>query len=334
MYIQPVSLSSLTRQVGERLELELKRDIQMPARSFKRRNPAPWIGGHVEVDNGDDAAAIRQPDGSYLLLASDGMRADFVAADPWFAGYSVVMVNISDIAAMGGRPWALVDVLYVGGAEGERIVQGMKAASEAFGVPVVGGHTCRIEGQSLVSASILGCAKKLIAGDGAQPGHELVCAVDLRGSFRGPIAFNAATTADPVRLRGQIGLLAELAEEGLVDAGKDISNAGLCGTLAMLLEASGAGASIDLESIPAPDGVDPLRWLMAFPSFGFVLSVAPEQVENVCSRFSDWGIAAASIGTVTQSSRLTLTKGRQQCVLLDTREPLTGFFDQTFHLSA
>ncbi|MFT9258771.1 MAG: AIR synthase related protein, partial [Acetobacter sp.] len=56
---------------------------------------------------GDDCAAIPDGDG-YLLLASEGFQDSFVRAMPWFAGYCGVMVNVSDIAAMGGRPVAVV----------------------------------------------------------------------------------------------------------------------------------------------------------------------------------------------------------------------------------
>ena len=59
---------------------------------------------------GDDCAALADGEG-YLLFAIEGMVSDFVRAMPWFAGYSSVMVNVSDIYAMGGRPLAVVDAL-------------------------------------------------------------------------------------------------------------------------------------------------------------------------------------------------------------------------------
>src|SRR6218665_2287625 len=57
---------------------------------------------------GDDCAAIPDGDG-YLLVAMEGFMNEFVAGDPWFAGWCGIMVNLSDIAAMGGRPMAVVD---------------------------------------------------------------------------------------------------------------------------------------------------------------------------------------------------------------------------------
>src|SRR4051812_14482862 len=89
--------------------------------------PAQALAGDIRV--GDDCAAI--PDGDeWLLFAAEGMLESFVAQDPWFAGYSAVMVNLSDVAAMGGRPLAIVDVLWTPGLQrSEEIWQGMSAAS-------------------------------------------------------------------------------------------------------------------------------------------------------------------------------------------------------------
>ena len=63
------------------------------------------------VPVGDDCAAIPDGDG-FLLLAIEGFMNEFVAGDPWFAGWCGVMVNVSDVAAMGGRPIAVVDAVW------------------------------------------------------------------------------------------------------------------------------------------------------------------------------------------------------------------------------
>ena len=74
----------------------------------------PW--GAAEVRLGDDTAAIPDGDG-YLLLAAEGMWPELVASEPRFAGYCAVMVNASDVYAMGGRPLAIVDALFAGSAD-------------------------------------------------------------------------------------------------------------------------------------------------------------------------------------------------------------------------
>jgi selenophosphate synthetase-related protein len=120
-------------------------------------------------------------------------------------------------------------------------------------------------------------------------------------------------------------VLPELAEAGLVSAGKDISMAGACGSLGMLLETSGVGAVLDLERIPAPAEVDPLRWLTAFPSYGYVLSVDDAAVSKVCARFDAVGVTCAAVGRVTESRRLHLRYAGEEALYLDLDQALTGF---------
>ncbi|HWZ88230.1 MAG TPA: sll0787 family AIR synthase-like protein [Polyangiaceae bacterium] len=325
MKIEAGSLEALVRELRGRAELDLKRDIQVAARAFGRASRSVWFPSETPILNGDDAAALPNGDG-YVLFAAEGMRAEFLAADPWFCGFCSVMVNLNDIAAMGGRPWAITDVLFLGSGENERVLEGMVAASEAFGVPIVGGHTSRVAGSSFLAVSVLGRARHLISGHAAHPGQVLLVAVDLRGAFRGLGGnFNAATTAPPEQLRRQLSLLPELAESGLVRAGKDISMAGVCGSLLMLLETSRVGARLDLAALPAPSGVEPFRWLNAFPSFGFVLSVEPDAAAAVCAKFEALGVACAPVGEVTVEPRLEIECGRERALYWDLSEPLTGF---------
>ncbi|MGO7969274.1 AIR synthase related protein, partial [Rhizobium ruizarguesonis] len=54
----------------------------------------------------------------YVLFAIEGFMKEFVAADPWFAGWCGVMVSISDVVAMGGRPIAVVDAVWAKGGAG------------------------------------------------------------------------------------------------------------------------------------------------------------------------------------------------------------------------
>lgn len=301
-----------------------KRDISGVADTLARCLP----GGHADltlagrsgVMLGDDCAVI--PDGDarngHLLFAIEGLVEDFVAAMPWFAGYSAVMVNLSDIAAMGGRPIAVVDAIWSAGAEqAEPILQGMAAASAAYGVPIVGGHSNQRAARPQLAVAVLGRAQALLSSFAAQPGHTLLMAVDLRGQWEGGQPFwNASTRAPAQRLRGDLALLPEVAEAGLCGAAKDISMAGVLGTALMLAECSRVGLRIDLAALPHPIGhghddapADFLRWLQAFPSYGYLLSVAPENVAGVQARFLDRGLACAAIGAVEAGSGVWLQRG-------------------------
>ena len=101
--------------------------------------------------------------------------------------------------------------------------------------------------------------------------------------------------------------------------------AGTIGTAAMLFECSGVGGVIDPGLVPRPEGVDLGRWLTSFPSFGFLLSVAPDRTEAVLSRFAARGIAASRIGAVEAGHVLRLRDGVDDVTLWDfAREPLIG----------
>ena len=65
---------------------------------------------------GEDAAVIDDGD-EVMLLAADGIWSRLMEADPEWSGYCSVLVNVHDIAAMGGWPVAMVDVLSVGDPE-------------------------------------------------------------------------------------------------------------------------------------------------------------------------------------------------------------------------
>lgn len=314
------------------LDVPALADMLRSSRSFAakadiaRATARLGISGDSVVPVGDDCAAIPDGDG-YLLFAIEGFMNEFVAGDPWFAGWCGVMVNISDIAAMGGRPLAVVDAVWADGEDGAApVLDGMRAASERFGVPLVGGHTNIRADRGQLSVAILGRAQRLLTSFDARPGERLIAAIDLRGRYREPF-FNweAATDAPAARLRGDLELLPLIAERGLSRAAKDISQGGIIGTGAMLAECSGVGLAIDLAAIPAPAGIDPARWLMTFPSFGYILSVRPENVDLVLRMFRERGIAAADIGTVTADHRVTISDGSSTETVWDlATQPLLG----------
>jgi hypothetical protein len=276
---------------------------------------------------GDDCAAIPDGDG-FLLLAIEGFINEFVAADPWFAGWCGVMVNNSDVAAMGGRPLAVVDAVWSAGEDSAAsLVSGLREAARAFAVPIVGGHTNTRCDRGQLSVAILGRANRLLTSFDAKPGDQLIAAIDLRGRYREPFAnWEAFTNAPADRLRGDIALLPAIAEAGLACAGKDISQGGIIGTATMLAECSGVGAVIDVRRIPRPDGVSLERWLQTFPSFGYLLAVPPRNVPTVVALFAARSIAAAQIGTITEGDRVEITDGCVSEVVWDfSQGPLIGY---------
>jgi AIR synthase-related protein len=316
-------LAELTVQL--RASLRGKLDIQPIARALR---------GHAGTrKNGDDTAVLRDADG-YTLFAAEGMLPSFVASEPYFAGMCAVLTNVNDVAAMGGRARAIVDVLFAGADQRQcdAILAGLVAGAELFDVPLVGGHTGRSEGSPYLCAAVLGKARKLITSCDAAPGDRVVACIDLAGSFRGETRnFDSLTGCDPERARARLELLPELAEAGLVHAGKDISMAGVVGTLLMLLECSGCGATLHLDALPSPqqaalDSHDALRWLQSFPSYGFLLAARPHHVAEVIARMHELGVAAAEVAELQPGAALDLSYGGARARYWDlAREPLMGF---------
>lgn len=316
------ALAALTLNIKHSLGLAHKRDIAAVMSLLSA--PAPFAEQAIAV--GDDCAAI--PDGEgFLLLACEGFLNDFVASQPWFAGYCGVMVNVSDIYAMGGRPIAVVDAIWSDGqAQAKPILEGLRTASAVYRVPIIGGHSNLRHNSPQLAVSILGRATRLLSSFAAQAGQHLLAAIDLRGQFRDPyLWWDASSTAPAERLRQDLELLPLLAETGLCAAAKDISNAGVIGTVLMLLECSGLGGVININAIPCPEHIELSRWLRCFPSFGFVLSVDPVHSPAIIALFNQRGLDCALIGNTDDSGRLRLSDGEDQQLLWDLHhEALIG----------
>jgi uncharacterized protein len=317
-----LDLAALATELRASRGIAHKRDIAAIA------TPLSLPAAPVRV--GDDCAAIPDGDG-YLLFAIEGFINEFVEAEPWFAGWCGIMVNVSDIYAMGGRPAGVVDALWSrNGARAQPLLEGLAAAAKAYGVPVVGGHTnCQSPRGEQLSVAIIGRARQLLTSFDAQPGDRLVAAIDLRGRYREPHPYWDASTSAPrdgERLRGDLEILPQLAEAGLCRAAKDISMGGLAGTALMLLECSTLGAVIDVTAVPRPRAAPLARWLSSFPSYGFLLAVPGANVGAVCDRFHERGIAAADIGLCDASGVVRLAEGGDTSAMFwDLRqEPLLG----------
>ena len=274
---------------------------------------------------GEDAAVIEHGD-EVLLFAADGIWSRLMEADPYWAGYCAVLVNIHDIAAMGGRPLAMVDVFSISDTRiQKKVISGMHDASLQFGVPIVGGHLHPDTPYSVIDVAILGTAAKngVIYSHTAREGDSVVVAVDLHGRVHPSCILNwdSVTMKSPQEVRNQIKVLEGLGRDHLVSAGKDISNPGVIGTLGMLLEVSRKGATIAIDRIPTPDlkvhGITFEQWVRIYPGMGFVLTAAPQNVQEICRRFNEVGMTACNVGEVSGSRTLQLVLGDQASQVFD-----------------
>ncbi|MGZ4938008.1 MAG: methanogenesis marker 2 protein [Halobacteriota archaeon] len=275
----------------------------------------------VAANFGEDAAVIDRGEEA-LLISADGIWSRLMEADPEWAGYCSILVNVHDIVAMGGTPLALVDVFSASSPDvRNRVLAGMSEAMHKFGVPVVGGHVHPDTTYDALDVAIVGTVKSdsIIYSCKAADGQDIIAAVDLDGRVHPScsLCWDTTTMKHPETLRQQLQTMKHIGERHLATAGKDISNPGMLGTLGMMLEVSQVGGIVDLERIPIPDGVDMDLWLKMYPGMGFVLSADPANTPEILRIFEGAGMAAAKIGTITTTRRLEITLNTRSAVVFD-----------------
>ena len=305
-------MADLAAVVRDAPGLCAKRDLALVARAL------PPI-------DGEDAALLAHG-GEQLVLAGEAVAPALLAADPFGAGAAAVATNVADVRAMGGRPLALVDTLVSPDrGHAERVLDGLAWAAGLFGVEIAGGHLT-MGAPAALSAFCIGTARVPLRASAAQPGDALVAAFCLDGEYRGEAPFFSSLRArSPEQLRDEGGVLVEVAERGLCHAARDVSMPGVGGSLLQLLELAGCGATLDLDALPRPPGVALERWLVTFPSFGFVLAAPPASAAAACAAFHSRGLDAAVCGTLDSTRVLRVSLGGAVADVWDLAgEPLTG----------
>lgn len=294
------------------------------------KDVADAYGGCI-ADFGDDAAVIDLGNGDVVLLAADGIWGRLIEKSPWWAGFTSVIVNINDIAAMGGKPLAMVDVVSSADPETfQEIFKGMAEGIRKFGVPVVGGHT-HPEGEKSLSVAIVGTAKKehIIRSDSAKPGDLIIYAVDLDGRTgpNSPYSFESVSSKSPEALRKMYEAPQIIGQKQAATAGKDISNPGMIGTLGMLCETSGVGAHVRLADVVMPEDpeITAERWMLMHPGTGFVFTAAPEKAEECMRILRGGGMTAAVCGEITAERKLIIADGENTAVVFNFEtDKITG----------
>lgn len=220
---------------------------------------------------GDDGVPVP---GSDLVAACDAIIPSLVERDPEWAGWCAVLVNLNDLAAMGATPVGLLDAVAARDASfAARIFAGLRAASERYGVPVLGGHT-QLGTPAALSVTALGRAARPVPGGGGRPGHAVSMTADLGGDWRAGHTgrqWDSTTGRSGPELRAMLDAVRRAGPA----AAKDVSMAGTVGTLGMLAEASGCGAVLDVGAVPRPAAAGLRDWLSCFPGFAVLTADVP-----------------------------------------------------------
>jgi uncharacterized protein len=310
------ALAALALSVREHPGLLGKAVIELVSDVF---GPSDWLHGP-----GDDGAAVPLA-GTNVIACGEALWPPFVAADPFGAGVAAVLTNVNDLAAMGAVPLGIVDTIVADDVVARRVLEGMRYACDLYAVPLLGGHLTRHDGAPSVSAFGIGSTAHPLSVANVRAGQRLVVACAIEGDMRADFPFFRSFEVRDRKVAGDVRMLAEVADSGACVAAKDVSMAGLVGSLAMLLEHGRFGVTVDLDRLPHPAGVPLDRWLACFPSFGFLLCVPPGR-EDACVRpFQRRGLKAAVVGEIDTSGHIALSRGPDRVTAIDlSSDTVTG----------
>ncbi|MFD2366959.1 thiamine-phosphate kinase [Pseudoduganella sp. GCM10020061] len=222
---------------------------------------------------GDDCALLAPSPGMQLAISSDMLvegRHFLPGADPRKLGHKCLAVNLSDLAAMGAKPVAFTLALALPASDErwlEPFAQGLFELADQYDCELIGGDTTK--GPLTINITVFGelAPGHALRRAAARPGDDVWISGtlgDARLALAGYWGEQRLSAADQeaaaVRMhepqpRVALGMAlasGEGAVEGatLARAALDISD-GLVGDIAHILKASGVGATLDVDALPA-----------------------------------------------------------------------------------
>lgn len=221
----------------------------------------------VGIDAGDDAAVVRLDDRRALVQTIDFFTP--IVDDPGAFGAIAAANALSDVYAMGASPISALAMLAVplprlGIAVVRAILDGALGVLDEAGAALVGGHSIE-DPEPKFGLAVTGVVDpgRLLANDAARDGDALVLTKPLG---TGAVATMAKHGQVPERLLGGAievmrALNADASARALAAGARaavDVTGFGLLGHLHALALASGLGAEVDAEAVPALEGAERL----------------------------------------------------------------------------
>lgn len=277
---------------------------------------------------GDDAACLQVPQGLQLLLSCDTLVADVHFCQTWDAydiACKAVMVNVSDIAAMGGTPcWVTLALTLpeINTPWLQRFSQGLCDSLHRFNIALIGGDTTR--GPLSMTLTIHGLVPegKAVRRSGAKVGDKIYLSGEL-GAAALAVSFLATKGSDDADMAVLLKKLqhphprVDLSPylQAYATAAIDISD-GLSADLNHICVASHVGACLDLESIPvhplvkAYQGANALDFaLSGGDDYELCFTVSPEHETLLLDSLAKAGLSCYLIGEIEREVGLRSRKG-------------------------
>jgi thiamine-monophosphate kinase len=284
------------------------------------------------VGTGDDSAAIPLPVG-VLVATTDPVPPPAAASigkddDPFWMGWLLVTINVSDLAAAGALPLAFLSAIECEAtrevAQFERLLEGTKSACEDAKIAYVGGNIREAQRLSAVGVALGLCNPYKPLGRAGAKSGDTVFSIGLGGIFwrdalrvldgRGQVEKERSPLYKP---RSQIAIMHRLAAQGWVRAAMDNSD-GLLPTLTELSAKSGFGIEIDTELLRVPDladeeKVNQTRMWLGWGDWNVIACVGAENVEYVLQFSRENRAPIVRIGTVVnEKPGVVLIRGQNR----------------------
>ncbi len=217
----------------------------------------------IRVGIGDDGAVLRPDPNRDLVTVIDTLVSDVHfphSLPPADIGYRSVAVNLSDIAAMAGRPRWMVLALTLSDSDPLWLASfssGLFAAAEEFDLALVGGDTTRGQ-ETAISIQVLGDVEvdKVLTRSGAKAGDSIYVTGTPGDASAGLAALQSGAPRNRdvdyiinrfARPTARVPIGQAIAEHA--SAAIDLSD-GLFTDIEKLLTASAVSGSIELSELP------------------------------------------------------------------------------------
>lgn len=292
-----------------------------------------WKGSrNVALGPGDDAAVLR----GGLVLCNDLMVEDVHFRSSWISprevGFRAGVASLSDLAAMGAQPVALLVGLAVTDPPvAEEIQRGVRQAGERAEVYVVGGDVSRSPGPSMIDVVAVGRTRSPVRRAGAQPGQALWVSGSLGGAATAVAAWSANATPSVAAKerfacppnRSRLGRT--LATKKLATAMIDISD-GLLGDADRLARASQVSLSISERLVPvdADAGATLDIALLGGEDYELLFTAETEAEANLNAIARELSVSLTKIGAAG-SGKGIVVEGGSDAPSTPTREGSGGF---------
>ena len=217
----------------------------------------------VKLGVGDDGAIIHNDPGKNLVVATDTLVSGIhfpADSSPCDIGYRSVVVNVSDIAAMGGKPEWMTLALSLSETNPEWLKgfsKGLFLAADEYSLNLIGGDLTKAE-QNIITIQMIGevDTDAQLLRSNAQPGELLFVSGTLGDAAAGLEQFEKKVVLNQYN---QYLIERFFRPTARVDIGQaimdyasssiDISD-GLIGDLKKIMSASDVGAILHIEDIP------------------------------------------------------------------------------------